>query len=272
MDRETALIPMPDRVQVPVTDRVQVGIRGVIFDLGSTLMYLDGEWEEVRARSVADMLAFLRAEGLNLGDDAFSREFHHQREKAYEIARATRVEYPLQRSLRETLVELGHPSLDGRLLAEGAKALFRYEETKWTLFPDTLLTLEALLETGYRLGLISNASDDAMIQRMLRRLELEPFLHPALNSAGVGIRKPDPRIFQLVLEEWGLEPGEVVMVGNTLEADILGAQLTGMRSILALMDENPANDEVRDRIIPDATIEALAQLPPLLITWEEEGF
>lgn len=247
-----------------------MAVQGVIFDLGGTLMYLDGEWEEVGARNVTHMLAFLRAEGLELEAGAFCREFRHQRQRAYEIARTTRVEYPVRRSLRKTLTELGYSDLDGRLLAEGVKALFRYEEARWRTFPDTLSTLQALQGAGYRLGMVSNASDNEFIQRMLRALGLEPYLHPALNSAGVGIRKPDPRIFHLVLEEWGLEPAEAVMVGDTLEYDILGAQLAGMRAILALMDENPANGELRGRVIPDAIIEALAHLPPLLAAWGEE--
>lgn len=246
-------------------------VRGVIFDLGGTLMYLDGEWEEVHARNEANLLAFLQAEGLELEDRTFCQEFRRRRQKAYEIARATRVEYPVQRTLQETLAQLGYPDLDERLLAEAVKALFQYEETRWIAFPDALPTLEALRREGYRLGLVSNASDDALIQRLIRRLGFEPYLHPALNSAEVGIRKPDPRIFQLVLEEWGLEPREVVMVGDTLEADILGAQLAGLGAILALMDENPANGELRDRIIPDATIETLTQLPPLLASWGEGG-
>jgi len=248
-----------------------MAVKGIIFDLGGTLMYLDGEWEEVHARNVANLLAFLRDEGLELEAESFCQEFHRQRERAYEIARATRVEYPAQRSLGETLAELGYADLDGHLLAEGVKALFRYEEAQWTAFPDALPTLEALQGAGYRLGLVSNASDDAFIHRLLRALGFELYLHPALNSAGVGIRKPDPRIFQLVLEEWGLEPAEVVMVGDTLEADILGAQLAGMRAILALMDENPGNGELRGRVIPDATIETLAEVPSLLATWGEEG-
>jgi len=248
-----------------------MAIRGVIFDLGGTLMYLDGKWEEVHARNVGNLLAFLRAEGVDLEPEAFNRTFRRQRERAHEMARATRVEYPAQRSLGETLSQLGYPHLDGHLLAEGVKALFRYEEPRWRLFPDALQTLESLRGAGYRLGLISNASDDGFIQRLLRRLGLAPYLWPALNSAGVGIRKPAPRLFQLVLEAWNLEPCEVAMVGDTLEADILGAQLAGMRGILALMDEYPVNGELLDRIVPDATIEKLAQLPQLLATWGKEG-
>ena len=247
-----------------------MAVKGVVFDLGGTLMYLDGDWEETRARGSARLLACLQEQGLKLEDEPFCQTHRLRRERAYEIARATRVEYPEQRNLRETLAELGYPDLDRHLLAQGVKALFQHEEARWTAFPDALPTLEALQDTDYRLGLISNASDDALIHRLVRRLSLEPYLRPALNSAGVGIRKPDPQIFQLVLEEWDLEPEEVVMVGDTLWADILGAQLAGMRAVLALMDENPDNSEWQDKITPDATIASLAQLPQLLASWAEE--
>jgi len=234
-------------------------------------MYLDAEWEEVHARNVRNLLDFLRAEGLALDAEAFTQTFHRQRERAYEVARATRVEYPVQRTLDETLLELGYPHPDGSLLSQGVEALFRYEESRWRLFPDTLPTLESLRRAGYRLGLLSNASDDGFIQRLLRRLGLAPYLCPALNSAGVGIRKPAPRLFRLLIEEWDLEPCEVAMVGDSLEADILGAQLAGMRSILALMHENPANDELRASVVPEARVESLSELPELLSTWAREG-
>ena len=246
-------------------------VKGIVFDLGGTLMYLDGEWEEIRTRNAANAVAFLRVEGLELEEETFQKVLEHQREKAYATARATRREYPVQRSLKETLAKLGYPDLDGDLLAEAVEALFRYEEERWTAFSDAVPTLGTLQEAGYRLALASNASDDDFIQRLLSNLRLEPYLDPALNSAGVGIRKPDPKILQCILREWGLEPGEAVMIGDTLSADILGAQLAGMHSVLALMDENPDNDKWRDRITPDATIEALAELPSLLATWGAEG-
>jgi len=242
-------------------------VKGVVFDLGSTLMYFHGDWEVAHVRNLANLLAFLHQQGLDLEEDRFLRTYNRQKEKAWETARATWVEYPEERSLAETLVELGYPGLNGHLLADGVRALFRYEEACWTAFPDALPTLQTLQDAGYRLGLISNASDDALIQRLTRRLGLTPYLHPALNSAGVGIRKPDTRVFQMVLEEWRLGPDEVVMVGDTLEADIQGARLAGMRGVLALMDENPENEEFCHSIIPDAAIQHLAELPPLLATW-----
>jgi HAD superfamily hydrolase (TIGR01549 family) len=239
-------------------------VKGVIFDLGSTLMYLDGEWEDVRAQNVTNVVAFLRAQGLCLEEQNFGAEYHRQRARGYADARATHREYLARRSLQDTLIELGHPPLSEPVLMEATKALFFYEEARWLAYPDAVPTLRVLQSGGFPLALASNASDDEFIQRLLVKLRLERYLRPALNSAGVGVRKPDSRMFQLILDEWGLEPAEVVMVGDTLRADILGAHLLGMRSVLALMDENPENEAWRDSVIPDETIETLAELPSLL--------
>jgi putative hydrolase of the HAD superfamily len=239
-------------------------VKGVIFDLGSTLMYLDGEWEDVHAQNATNVVAFLRAQGLGLEEQDFRTEYQRQRARGYATARSTRREYLARRSLQDTLVELGHSPLSELLLTEAMKALFQYEETRWLAYPDAVSTLQFLQSSGCLLALASNASDGEFIDRLLRKLGIERYLRPALNSAGVGVRKPDPRMFELILDEWDLEPAEVVMVGDTLRADILGARLLGMRSILALMDENPENETWRDRVVPDETIEALAELPSLL--------
>ncbi len=67
-------------------------------------------------------------------------------------------------------------------------------------------------------------------------------------SAEVGYRKPDSRIFQLVLDEcWGktIERSEVVVVGDMINRDVLGARRMGMKSILLTMPEwdKPANQK-----------------------------
>jgi FMN phosphatase YigB (HAD superfamily) len=50
-------------------------------------------------------------------------------------------------------------------------------------------------------------------------------------SDQVGIAKPDPRIFQITLEKTGLQPSEVVYVGDSVE-DIQGSQAAGIHTIL----------------------------------------
>lgn len=238
-------------------------IRGVIFDLGLTLMYLDGDWGEIEAQGVADMEVFLVKQGLALDPAAFGEAFLARRREGFARATETRIEVLATDTLRATLAAFGYSNVDHGLIEEALWHYFRLEERRYAAYPDALDVLRQLDGMGYRLGMISNATDDPLIQRLVDRLGFRPWLRPALSSAGVGIRKPDPRIFHMVLDEWGLLPEQTVMVGDTLEADILGAQLTGMRSVLVTMRESTSNADPLD-VRPDAQIDSLSLLPRVI--------
>ncbi len=55
-------------------------IRGVIFDLGGTLMRFDGKWEDVDAESTSAMVAFLKSNGVEV-DDTFPAVFMEHRKR-----------------------------------------------------------------------------------------------------------------------------------------------------------------------------------------------
>jgi len=57
-------------------------------------------------------------------------------------------------------------------------------------------------------------------------------LDVVVSSAEVGLRKPDPRIFELALARVGVAADEAVHVGDHLYADILGAEAVGMYPVL----------------------------------------
>jgi FMN phosphatase YigB (HAD superfamily) len=60
-----------------------------------------------------------------------------------------------------------------------------------------------------------------------------------------------------------LPPEQIVVVGDTLNADILGAQNAGMTGVLAAMDEASSNNSHR-HIQPTAVIQSLSELPELI--------
>jgi HAD superfamily hydrolase (TIGR01662 family) len=125
--------------------------------------------------------------------------------------------------------------------------------------------LGALRKAGYRLGMISNASDDADVQALIDKAGVRPYFEVILTSAAVGIRKPNPRIFHMALERLGTSPGKTAMVGDTLGADILGANNAGMFSIwITRRADVPDNRAHLDTIRPDAVIDTLSDLPRLL--------
>ncbi|RME74505.1 MAG: HAD family hydrolase, partial [Chloroflexi bacterium] len=168
-----------------------------------------------------------------------------------------------EQSLREALRKIGAPDTAEALLTPAIKIYFAPEEEKWVRYPDTEDTLKRLSAQGYRMGLYSNATDDPFIQRLVNTRKLRPWLSPTFCSAQWGWRKPKPEPFLLIAQRWGLSPDEVVVVGDTLNADILGAQNAGMHSILVTMDEAPSNEDNR-HIRPSAVAGSLAELPDLL--------
>jgi putative hydrolase of the HAD superfamily len=242
-------------------------VRGIIFDLGSTLMYFDADWEDVVGRGVADMLAFFKRKRVKLDGAVLTETFIAERRAGREVAYRTQREVTCTASLRAALEKVVAPPEAFSLEAEAVRVCFGPEEAAWKAYPDARTTLKRLYAQGYRLGLLSNATDDLFIQRLVNRLELRPWLSPTFSSAGLGVRKPLREPFELILARWNLPPESVIMVGDTLSADILGAHNAGMRGVLITADEPTWNDDDRESIIPDATIASLSELPGLIETW-----
>ena len=250
-----------------------MAIQGVVFDLGHTLMYLDSTWPEVFEQGVADLAAFLTGQGLDLDGEALARALLDRRKEAFVQANETMREVTAKDSMRWTFARFGLPDPDPALVSGAIGAFFAYEDRHWLAYPGAPAVLSELAGCGLRLGMFSNATHDPLIQRLVDRLGFRPWLDPALTSARMGIRKPHPAAFAPILAAWGLPPESVVMVGDTLEADVLGAQRAGMRSVWIrsrqdARQEGSGHDEPGqpDRIVPNATITSLGELPTCLET------
>ena len=239
-------------------------IRGAILDLGSTLIYSENDhnWGALLPRMRADLLAHLRTAGYDLDAQRFLNLFSAKYQE-YDAQRQTDwVEYTTGWILTSTLTELGSPAPPPALLQAAVRAYYAYSESLWHPMPAVYATLETLRAGGLKLGLLSNAADDGNVQRLIDNAGLRRYFHPIVVSAAVGMRKPNPRIFQAVLEQWPLPPPEVVMIGDTLGADILGAQLAGLHNIwLTSHAGHPANQAHRGNIIPEAEAATLAEVP-----------
>ncbi len=244
-------------------------IHGVIFDLGSTLMYFEGKWEDVDQQSTASLVAFLNAQDVSV-DGTFPALFLEHRRRGWKSTEETGLEHTVEDALRDTLAQLGHFSLDG-LVPRAVAAYFALGEACWHAYPDAVATLQELTRRGLRVGLISNADDDGLVQRAVQRLGFAPYLSPVLSSAAEPRwRKPDPRIFHLVSDAWQLPPAEIAMVGDAARYDVLGAHRAGMRGILIDRGENAPWQGIPDELAndpavqPDATVRALAEIPNVI--------
>lgn len=237
----------------------------VLFDLGGTLIYFDGQWTEVIRESDAEMIRRLQAAGLSLESEPFLSDFH-ARMRAYDAdCGPDFIEYTTAYLLKTVLQEYGYPELPEPVLRAVLKARYAVSQSHWHVEEDTLPMLRELKEAGYRLAIISNAGDDRDVQTLVDKAGVRPFFEIIVTSAAQGIRKPDPRLFHTVLGRLGVEPTRAAMVGDTLGADILGAQNAGVYSIwITRRAHTPANLAHQDTIRPEAAIASLAELPDLL--------
>ncbi len=96
--------------------------------------------------------------------------------------------------------------------------------------PHALEALEELMACGLRVGLVTNA--DPWIRKVPALVELAPRLSAFVVSTEIGRRKPDPVIFQIALDESGVQPTHAWFVGDSLETDVRGATGAGMTGIM----------------------------------------
>lgn len=100
----------------------------------------------------------------------------------------------------------------------------------WRIFDDVLPTLRALEERGVRAGVLSNW--DYRLPHLLEMLELSRFFDPVLVSALEGVAKPDRKFFAAACARVGLEPRDIVYVGDHTHLDLDPALAHGMRAFL----------------------------------------
>jgi putative hydrolase of the HAD superfamily len=107
---------------------------------------------------------------------------------------------------------------------------FFADPSAWELYPDTIESLEKLKSFSFSLGIVSNWNSS--LKRIVEGLNLTHYFDFILSSAEAGWKKPSPKIFEIALKMAAVEPWRVVHVGDTYQADVLGARNAGIRGIM----------------------------------------
>jgi len=240
----------------------------ILFDLGNTLLYFDGIWEQVIAEMDAALLHSLQAYGLKLDEQAFMRQMEARFEEFDAQKSGEFLEFSTAFILRNLFDEIGLTEIPEAILRKAIRDMYTVSQLHWQPEADALPALQSLREQGYRMGLISNAGDDQDVQTLIDKAGIRCYFDVILTSAAQGIRKPNPRIFYQALQHWGTHPERAAMVGDTLGADILGARNAGMYSVWITRRASP-NQLHQETIIPDGKVDALSELPSLFTTFSE---
>ena len=196
-------------------------VEAVLFDWNNTLVRFtwDDELLEDGHR------AALRAIGR--GDDpaAFTDRY---RERVVERGRP---DEPYEALLRELLGEVTDEEVD---------TFVDVEHEAWApafqMLGAARALLEALRSRGLKTGVIVNSWPDPgrVVRRDIDAAGLTELLDAIVISSEVGLRKPDPAIFRLALDELAVDPADAMFVGDRLDTDVQGAANLGMTTVQAL--------------------------------------
>jgi HAD superfamily hydrolase (TIGR01509 family) len=230
----------------------------ILFDLGNTLLYFQGDWVSVYRRALAAAAASLVSgqPGLQEAEvlaslDAGLQAYYRQRD-------IDLIEKPILVTLARILAPLGVES--GEQVSAAARAFYRVTQARWIPEEDAEPVLAELKNRAYQLGVVSNAANDDDVQTLVDKAGIRPYLDLVLSSGYFGRRKPDPAIFTHALESLGARAEETIMVGDTLTADILGANQMGIASVWISRRAGGQKPEGRMHIRPSAEIQALTGL------------
>lgn len=133
-------------------------------------------------------------------------------------------------------------------------ALFFQVTTKVQLYPETLKVLNALAHLPS--GIVSNAD-----REHLAAWKFELPVRFVLISETVRAYKPDPLVFKRALEQFGLQPHEVLHVGDSEVDDVKGAKAAGLKVVWVNRDGRSRRSDVPE---PDFEIPDLTDLPALV--------
>ena len=157
--------------------------------------------------------------------------------------------------IREVGIEKHVEQIAWELLQSGH---YLFAASSATLYDDVVPTLQHLRDAGFKLAIVSNW--DTPLDPLTERLGVAEYFDAIVASHDTRVRseKPDPHIFNYALAAVGVSAAEAVHVGDTYEADIVGARTVGIRPVLLDRDGTQTGRW-------DETIQSLAELPEMLI-------
>ncbi len=108
------------------------------------------------------------------------------------------------------------------------------------LVPNTRSILN-YLKPRYHLHIITNGFEEIQ-EHKLHMAGISDYFDKIVNSEMAGVKKPNPKIFNLALELANTDAGRSLMIGDNIEADILGAQAVGFNAIHFNAHNDPAHN------------------------------
>jgi putative hydrolase of the HAD superfamily len=217
--------------------------RHIFFDLDHTIWDFDKNAEETLHELY--VIHKLNDIGLNSADvfiETYTQN-NHRLWREYHLGNITK-EALREARFKQTFLDLGvHPDVIPYGFEDEYVQLC---PTKTNLFPNAHETLE-YLQSKYTLHLISNGFKESQDIK-INGTGIGKYFKHVIISEIAGANKPDPAIFQFAIDAAGTTKQESLMIGDSLEADVLGALNFGMDAIFFNPFSVSKPDEVKVQI------------------------
>jgi putative hydrolase of the HAD superfamily len=209
-------------------------ITDIFFDLDHTL------WDfEKNSRLTFEKI--FRANGIEQNLDDFLSIYiplNLQYWKMYREERVTKSELRYQR-LRKAFDTVEY-KVEDEMIDLLAEQYIQHLSSFNHLVPNTLEVLN-YLKPRYRLHIITNGFKEIQ-EKKLSRSKISDYFEQVVNSEMVGVKKPNPKIFKFALAVAKTEAEKSLMIGDNIEADILGARAVGLKTLHFNVHNDPVHD------------------------------
>lgn len=214
-----------------------MNIKHVFFDLDHTLWDFEFNSEKTFAH-------IFEQNNINLNFDTFIKTYKPINHKYWKLFREDKVNKSDLRynRLKETFNALNYRA-DDNLINLLSEEYLEYLPTNKKLFEGAFEILE-YLSKKYPLHIITNGFEEVQ-HKKIKNAKISSFFDNIITSERVGVKKPNAKIFNYALTLSNAIPKESVMIGDNLEADILGAKAVGMNTILCEFNNKIVTDEVQ---------------------------
>ncbi len=235
-------------------------IQALIFDYGGTLDTAARHWAHV-------LWEGFRHAGIPVSEAQFREAYvHAERILARHPIISPEDDFHvllLKKTDIETayLVEAGYWSTDENVRKHASQQVadYCYEYARRTV-TESRQVLDRL-RGKYPMVLVSNFYGN--IETILRDFGLADYFVQIVESAVVGVRKPDPAIYRLGVEATGLPAEAVLIVGDSYDKDVVPARAVGCRT--AWLKGEGWTAECVDESVPDLILASLSELPERLL-------
>jgi putative hydrolase of the HAD superfamily len=201
-------------------------IKGIFFDAGNTLLRVHPSVGVIYSEVA-------RHYGAELSPEAVEESFKNIWSKMGPLVsnQGQRLTYEKEREWWKFIV---NQVFHGHVEFKDFEAFFQHlyerfaQTASWRLYDEVIAVLDDLKNRGHRLAVISNW--DSRLPGLLEELKISEYFETVVVSALVGYEKPHPAIFQIALERTGLNPSDVVYIGDDPVLDYQAAKNVGLRA------------------------------------------